>query len=152
MQVGNNSKVFEFCYIRKAAEAHILAMRRLLQPTGGLGDEVEGEAFFISDGRPQPFFDFARRCYAAVGSHVKEEEVTIIPLGVMQALASAGEWVYWICSFGMKKPGLRRDAIDHLGRGCCWDISKAKEKLGYVPVEDQDEVIRRSMEWGMANV
>ncbi|KAF2008155.1 NAD(P)-binding protein [Amniculicola lignicola CBS 123094] len=147
MQVGTNEKLFEFLYVGKAAEAHVLALHALLDGQGL--SSVAGEAFFVSDGVPQPFFDFARKCYAAAGSPVKPEEVTSIPLGVMQVMASVGEWLYFIFTFGMKTPALRRDGIDHLNKGCCWSIDKAKKMLGYEPVRDQDEMIAQSMEWAM---
>jgi sterol-4alpha-carboxylate 3-dehydrogenase (decarboxylating) len=150
MQVGQNKKLFEFLYVRKAAEAHILAMRALLDFSKA--DGVAGEAFFVSDGRPEPFWDFARRCYAAAGSPVASKEVTTIPLFVMQAMASVGEWAYWIFTLGTMGPQVRRANIDHLDRGCCWSIEKAKVRLGYQPVEDQDAAIKRSMEWALANL
>jgi sterol-4alpha-carboxylate 3-dehydrogenase (decarboxylating) len=149
MQIGQNKKLFEFVYVASAAEAHILAARALLNPKTAVG--VAGEALFISDGRPEPFFDFARRCYAAIGSPVAQKEVTIIPMPLMQAMASAGEWAYYIFTLGMVEPTLRRRSIDHLNKGCCWSIEKARKRLGYVPVEDQDAAIRKSMQWAVAN-
>jgi len=89
---------------------------------------------------------------AAAGSPVKPEEVTVIPMAVMQCMASAGEWAYKIFTLGTKTPGVRRVGIDHLDKGCCWSIEKAKTVLGYEPVKDQDEAIKRSMEWAMANL
>jgi sterol-4alpha-carboxylate 3-dehydrogenase (decarboxylating) len=147
MQVGNDSKVFEFLYVKKAAEAHILAMKALLHPERR--DKAGGPAFFISDGKPQKFFDFSRKFYAAAGHPVALEEVTTIPFFMMQAMASTAEWVYWVLTLGYIKPGMRRTAIDHLDSGCCWSLEKAKRALGYEPVEDQDEAIRKTMEWAM---
>jgi sterol-4alpha-carboxylate 3-dehydrogenase (decarboxylating) len=150
LQVGQNEKVFEFVYVTKAAEAHILAARALVSSETAAG--VAGEAFFISDGKPEPMFDFARRCYAAMDSPVAPSEVTVIPLPAMQVMASAGEWAYSIFTLGTKMPKLRRDAMDHLDRGCCWSIEKARQRLGYLPVADQDAAIKRSMEWAVANL
>ncbi|KAF4495925.1 pyrimidine 5 -nucleotidase [Fusarium agapanthi] len=65
-----------------------------------------GQAFFISDGRPQKFFDFSRKLYAAAGYPIALEEVTKIPFFMMQALASTAEWVYWIMTLGYIKPDL----------------------------------------------
>lgn len=147
MQVGNDTKVFEFLYVKKAAEAHILAMKALLDLE--TRDKAGGEAFFISDGKPQKFFDFSRKFYASAGHPVALEEVTKIPFFVMQAMASTAEWVYWVLTLGYVKPGMRRTAIDHLDSGCCWSLDKAKRILGYEPVADQDEAIRKTMEWAM---
>ena len=150
MQVGRNTKVFEFVYVGKAAEAHLLTLRALLDSDSAA--IVGGEAFFISDGKPQPFFDFVRKCYAATGNPVDPKDITIIPLAAMQAMASTGEWVYKIFTLGNSMPNLRRVSIDHLDRGCCWSIAKARIRLGYHPVVDQDEAIKQSMEWAMANL
>jgi sterol-4alpha-carboxylate 3-dehydrogenase (decarboxylating) len=149
MQLGPNKKVFEFVYVEKAAEAHILAACALLNPETASG--VAGEAFLVSDGRPEPFFDFARRCYAAMGSPVAPSEVTVVPMPAIQFMASAGEWAYSIFTLGTMTPKLRRVSIDHLDKGCCWSIQKAKERLGYEPVADQDAAIKRSMDWALAN-
>ncbi|KAH7006399.1 hypothetical protein EDB82DRAFT_493487 [Fusarium venenatum] len=147
MQVGNDAKLFEVVYVKKAAEAHILAMKTLLDPT--TRGQTGGEAFFISDGKPQKFFDFCRRFYAAAGNPVRPEEVTRIPLSVMQAVASSTEWLYWVLTLGMMQPGLRRISMDHLDTGCCWSLDKARKILGYEPIDDQDEVIKSTMEWAM---
>ncbi|KAL6918994.1 hypothetical protein ACHAPO_009267 [Fusarium lateritium] len=147
MQVGNDDKLFEVAYVKKAAEAHILAMKALLDPTTRV--QAGGEAFFISDGKPQKFFDFCRRFYAAAGSPVRPEEVTRIPLPVMQVMASTTEWLYWIFTLGMMQPGLRRISMDHLDTGCCWSLDKARKILGYEPIDDQDEIINSTMEWAM---
>ena len=37
---------------------------------------------------------------------------------------------------------MRSQRIKYLGGGCQWDITKAKERLGYVPVTDQDAVLK----------
>jgi sterol-4alpha-carboxylate 3-dehydrogenase (decarboxylating) len=150
MQIGANVKLFEFVYVAKAAEAHVLAARALTDPRKA--PNVAGEAFFISDGRPEPFFDFARRCYAAMGNPVAPSDVTIIPMPAMRVIASAGEWAYKILTLGTKTPKVRREGIDHLDRGACWSIDKAKQRLGYEPVTDQDAAIKKSMDWAEVNL
>ncbi|KAM0197401.1 hypothetical protein ACHAPA_001414 [Fusarium lateritium] len=150
MQVGNDTKLHEFIYVDKAAEAHILALQTLLNPQ--TADKAGGEAFFVSDGRPQYFFEFCRRLYAAAGHPVAENEITRIPMPVMKAMASTTEWIYWIFTLGYVKPSLRRIGINHLDSGWCWSLEKAKRVLGYEPVSDQDEAIKRTMEWAMATL
>ncbi|KAF5001628.1 hypothetical protein FGRMN_934 [Fusarium graminum] len=150
MQIGNDTKVFEVLYVNKAAEAHILAMQALLSLESV--DDVGGEAFFISDGRPQPLFDFNRRFYAAAGHPVARDEVTVIPLAVMQAMASTTEWIYWIFTLGTIRPSVRRVSINHLGTGCCWSLDKARKILGYEPVLDQDDAIQKTMDWAIATL
>jgi sterol-4alpha-carboxylate 3-dehydrogenase (decarboxylating) len=155
MQLGDNKKMFEFVYVESATEAHVLAAKALLRPDtasdGRRSPKVHGEAFFITDGKPQYFFDFAREAYAAAGHPVAPNEIKRMPLGVVQVMASIGEWAYWIFTFGHLAPKMRRQNIDHLDKGCHWSIEKARERLGYAPVVDQHDAIERSMKWAMAN-
>ncbi|KAM5476752.1 putative 3beta-hydroxysteroid-4alpha-carboxylate 3-dehydrogenase [Microsporum audouinii] len=150
-QIGTNSKLFEFVYVKSAANAHVLAAKSLLSTdTGRL--KVDGEAFFVTDGKPQPFFDFARKAYAAAGYPVASDQVTVIPLGVMLVMASMIEWAYYIFTLGRKRSQVTRDGIEHLDSGCHWSIDKARLRLGYAPVMEQDEAIEQTMKWAMANL
>ncbi|KAI9688929.1 MAG: hypothetical protein M1820_010210 [Bogoriella megaspora] len=154
MQLGNNMKLFEFLYIESAAEAHQLAVKALLRADrdATLSPSPDGEAYFISDGHAIPFFDFLRKCYAAAGTPVKPEEVKKIPLTLVQIMASIGEWLYRIFTWDTIKPQMRRQNIDHLDGGCHWSIEKAKERLGYQPLIDQDMAIQKTMKWAMENI
>ncbi|PVI07891.1 NAD(P)-binding protein [Periconia macrospinosa] len=158
VQIGENKRVFEVVEVRKAAEAHILAAKVLLRreensPTKGL-PKVDGEAFFISDGHPVPYWDFFRKCFAAAGAPVKPGEIQVLPLGAMKMVASIVEWFFAIFTLGYKTPEMRRQNMDHFERGCNWSLAKAKERLGYVPLTEaeQDEAIKRMMEWGLAEL
>lgn len=155
MQLGDDKKLFEFVYVKSASEAHLLAAKALLRtdttPTGRESPKVHGEAFFITDGEPRHFFDFAREAYAAAGHPVAPNEIKKMPFAVVQAMASVGEWAYWGFTLGRLTPQMRRRSIDHLNKGCHWSIEKARQRLGYAPVLDQHTAIKRSMEWAMAH-
>lgn len=155
MQLGENKKMFEFVYVKSASEAHVLAAKALLRADIAGNDKkfpkVHGEAFFITDDKPQYFFDFAREAYAAAGYPVAPNEIKKMPLAVVQAMASIGERAYWIFTLGRLTPQLRRQNIDHLDKGCHWSIEKAQQRLDYKPVMDQADAIKRSMTWAIAN-
>ncbi|KAK9368095.1 hypothetical protein V1509DRAFT_624236 [Lipomyces kononenkoae] len=138
MQVGDNKPVFEFVYVKKACEAHVLAAKRILE-----GRLVGGQAFFISDGVSLPYFDFARKLYAGAGHPVPPDQIKVMSLWFVVGLAQIGEWLYWIFTLNTKVPEMRSQRIKYLGGGCQWDLSKAKEQLGYEPVADQDVVIEQ---------
>jgi sterol-4alpha-carboxylate 3-dehydrogenase (decarboxylating) len=150
MQVGNNKRSFEFVYVENACKAHILAARALVGMTDNDTEQdagrstkgrVDGEAFFVSDGISLPYFGFARKVYAFAGHPVAEDEIKVIPHWLVLGFAILGEWVAW--AFRLKTPDVSSLGIKYLAGGCEWDISKAKERLGYKPVEDQDEVIKK---------
>lgn len=76
-QVGDNSNLWDFTYVDNVAYAHILAAENLMTPEKELkyGSAV-GEAFFITNGQPVYFWDFARGCWAAFG-HINPRTIYI---------------------------------------------------------------------------
>lgn len=138
VQLGDNKPVFEFVYVEKACEAHILAAKRILD-----GHLNGGQAFFISDGVSLPYFDFARKLYAGAGHPVPPDQIKVMPLWLVVGIAQLGEWLYWAFTFNTKFPEMRSQRMRYLAGGCHWDISKAKEQLGYEPVTDQDTILEK---------
>jgi sterol-4alpha-carboxylate 3-dehydrogenase (decarboxylating) len=120
VQIGENKRVFEVLEVRKAAEAHILAAKAVLSSENNPTKvpKVDGEAIFISDGHAVLYWDFFRKCYAAAGARVKHEEIRVIPLQLMQIMASLVEWIFAIFTLSRKTPEMRRDNMDHFERGC----------------------------------
>ncbi|KAF2179526.1 hypothetical protein K469DRAFT_301053 [Zopfia rhizophila CBS 207.26] len=114
MQIGSNDKMFEFVYVISAASTHILVTRALVLTVQG----ADGESYFVTDVSPQPFFDFFRKCYAAVGHPVAPEEVKALPFWLVRIMASVGEWAYWIFMVGMVNLKLRKQKIEHLDSRC----------------------------------
>jgi sterol-4alpha-carboxylate 3-dehydrogenase (decarboxylating) len=84
--------------------------------------------------------------YAFAGHPVAESEIKIMPYQLVLGFAILSEWAYWVFTFGRKTPDVPRLGIEYLSGGCEWDISKAKERFGYQPVEDQDAVLKRVAE------
>ncbi|KAF7871909.1 uncharacterized protein EAF02_009014 [Botrytis sinoallii] len=155
MQVGDNKRKFGFIFIESAAMAHLLAAKALVCEANidsksydgknsqkSSSGEVNGEAFFISDGVSMPYFNFARKVVAMAGHPVAENEVESIPYKLVLGFTILSEWLYWAFTFGTITPSLRQGEIEYLGLGTDWSIEKAKERLGYEPVKDQDEVLR----------
>ncbi|KAF2732256.1 NAD(P)-binding protein [Polyplosphaeria fusca] len=142
-QIGPNTNIMETVYAGNAAHAHVLLARALVSST----PDAAGQAFFITDDRPMPFFDFVRMCYAAAGHPVAAADIKIVPFWVVKTMASVGEWVYWVGTLGIVQPKMRRQDIDHLAGGCWWSLEKAQRVLRYRPVLDLDEAVRRSLEW-----
>ncbi|PMD61014.1 NAD(P)-binding protein [Hyaloscypha bicolor E] len=135
VQLGDDKLKYEFCYDGKVVEAHILAAKALLGELTSkpATKKVNGEAFFISDGISMPFFEFARKVYASAGHPVANDEIKVMPLWFMAHL-------------GTRKPELRRLDMDHFKKSVAWKIGKAKTVLGYEPVTDQDEVLKKCVE------
>jgi sterol-4alpha-carboxylate 3-dehydrogenase (decarboxylating) len=150
VQVGTNTTFRASLYVKSAASGHILAAKALL---AGIGNpqlpKVDGETFLLSDGETLPFYDFLRRCWRAAGDKTEVKDVKVIPMWIAMLMTGVIEWMYWICTLGTKEPASKREELAYLERGCWFDITKAKERLGYKPLVTVDEGIRRSMEWAL---
>ena len=80
-QVGDNLNLWDFTYVDNAAYAHVLAAENLMTPVEKLQNgSARGEAFFITNGQPVYFWDFARGCWAEFG-HVSSRKF-ILPMSL----------------------------------------------------------------------
>ena len=85
--------------------------------------------------------------WAAAGDKTPLEEVQAIPAWFMLGLASAVEWVYVVFTLGEKRPKmLRRFFIEYTCLQRTFSIEKARKRLGYIPVDDGDGMIRAAVE------
>ena len=154
-QVGSGQNRFDFTYVGNAASAHILASEALLneatfpsQTAAALG--VAGEAFFITNDNPMPFWDFVRAIGSAAGRSVQPQDVWIIPESVGLSMALIAEWIIWIWLFGKSRSTMTRSGIRYscLTRTYC--IDKAKTRLGYKPSVSMEDGIKRGVDWWLS--
>ena len=150
IQIGDNTKLFDWTYVGNNADAQILAARALLrshteeQPAD---HKVDGEAFVITNDEPWPFWDFTRAVGAAAGYPVKKEDVWVVPAGVMWAIVLVTEGIYWIASWGNRQPRFTRAKVKYMTIHRYFDITKAKTRLGYVPRVSMEEGIQKTVQW-----
>ena len=147
-QIGNNTNLFDITYVGNAAEAHILAAKALLRdplPTGDL--KVDGEAFFITNGDPRPFWDVARMYATAAGCPVKKEEIKVVPVWLAFFMAGVMEWLYWIFTLGTKQPIMNRRGLSYTIMQRTFSIEKARKRLGYEPKVSLEEGMKRGALW-----
>ncbi|BFZ58547.1 erg26, C-3 sterol dehydrogenase [Savitreella phatthalungensis] len=145
-QVGDNTNLFDFTYIGNAADAHVLAACKLL----GLGSKdvaskgaVAGEAFFITNGTPIPFWNFPRALYAEL-NHV-DKSYLVIPKSLAWYLAVGSELFAWLTGKG--EASFTRFRVQFTCANRYYNIAKAQERLGYVPRVGMREGVRRSLEY-----
>ncbi|EIW79981.1 hypothetical protein CONPUDRAFT_126428 [Coniophora puteana RWD-64-598 SS2] len=142
IQLGNNQNLFDWTYIGNAAKAHLLAADRLSldHPKFRL---VAGQAFFITNGDPRPWWEFPRLLWKTGGYSIPEK-TTVIPRYAAYIIAMFTELVGWLSE---KRPSLTRMSVLY----CCtsrWcDISKARHALDYNPDISLEEGARISVDW-----
>jgi sterol-4alpha-carboxylate 3-dehydrogenase (decarboxylating) len=108
IQVGDNSKLFDWTYVGNMAYAQVLAARILLRSRVELHPDdrkVDGEAFVITNDSPWPFWTFVRAMGAAAGYPTNKKDVYTIPAGLMWIFVLVTEWLcgytgalHWVLS------------------------------------------------------
>lgn len=147
-QVGSNENLFDFTYVGNVAHAHLLAVQALLHthniiPTIPLDTErVDGEVFFITNGQPTYFWDFARTVWHEAGDRLPVNKVWVLGEGVAWAIGAVLENVFWIMG---KTPNLDRAKVRYSCMTKYHNIDKARQRLGYQPIVDLHEGIKRGV-------
>jgi sterol-4alpha-carboxylate 3-dehydrogenase (decarboxylating) len=148
-QLGPNENLFDFTYVRNIAHAHLLAAVGLLT-TSKLNitpldtEKIDGEAFFITNDSPVYFWDFARRVWGEGGDTVavNPAKIWVLSTGFALMIATIAELVLGI--FG-KTPNLDRPKVRLSVMTRYYNISKAKQRLGYYPIVKLEDGIRKGV-------
>ncbi|KAF2822385.1 NAD(P)-binding protein [Ophiobolus disseminans] len=144
-QIGPNKLVHD-------CPAHVLAAKTLLHPGSSRAD---GQEFFISDGKPMRFWDYAHTLWAEAGdanwAPAGPHKVIQISFWPVLFVAGCFEWAFWICTFGLVRPGANRMAYQFMKTRCWFDIGEARRVLGYEPMFGTEEGLRRTVMWFKEN-
>ncbi|KAF2185777.1 hydroxysteroid dehydrogenase [Zopfia rhizophila CBS 207.26] len=153
LQVGDGKNMYDWTYVGNTAHAHILAAKALLRidlakpPTPeDEAKRVDGEAFVITNDEPWPFWEFIRTVGATAGYPVKKEEIWVVPAWLFYAIAVVAEWSVWAISLGRRESHMNREMVKYLTMTRTFDITKAKERLGYRPQVGVREGIQRAVD------
>ena len=154
-QLGDNTNLFDFTFVRNVAHAHVLAAQKLLGSSGtetvNNEGKVDGEAFVITNDEPWHFWTFTRAVYAAAGDKTKPEQIWVIPAAVGLIIAGIIEWLVFIFSLGSKTANFTRAKIRYSTITRTFNIEKAKSRLGYEPIVKVSDGIMEGVEWFQKN-
>ncbi|CAF9923016.1 MAG: hypothetical protein GOMPHAMPRED_002712 [Gomphillus americanus] len=149
-QIGDGKNRWDFTYVGNAADAHILAAETLVQEANSKSDahyRVAGEAFFITNGEPRSFWQFAREIGSAAGYPTAMESVYTIPAPLGLLIGSLSDWMAWAFSLGQRRAKIGRFEINLSRLTRTYRIDKAEKQLSYKPRISLDEGIRCSGLW-----
>lgn len=149
IQLGNNSAKIDLLYVGNSADAHILAAEALykMHADTPYRERVDGEAFFVTNDEPYPFWDFARAVWRAAGDQSDPGRVWVIPRTIGLIMATIVEWIFWLVFWGTKEPKLTRRKVKHTCMNRTFCIDKARSRLGYVPKVSMKEGIEKGVKW-----
>ena len=130
-----NDKLSDFTYVDNLVDALLLADERLLPDS-----PVAGQAYFITNGEPMPFFDFVKRFLRELGL---PKILAAVPYPLAYAVAAVKEGIDTLRGGTLHaEGGMSRFAVRYMVRHHYFDITKARRDLGYVPRIDIAEGIR----------
>ncbi|KAL6711862.1 erg26, C-3 sterol dehydrogenase [Coniothyrium glycines] len=149
-QVGDNENMFDFTYVENVAHGHVLALRALQHTHKNLStipldhERVDGEAFFVTNGEPTYFWDFARAVWHEAGDRLPLSSVWHLSSDTAWTIGAVLEWLFWVLG---KKPNLTRAQVKYSSMSKYHNISKARQRLGYEPIVSLGEGIRRGVQY-----
>ena len=134
--VGSGNILFHPVYISDVIEGMELC---------GICKNVSGEVFYLGSERPLKLKDFLE--YAALALGVRLPKVKI-PVWIAESCAFIMEYA---CPIVKIKAPITRRNLEFFTRDKSYDISKAKQLLGYKPKVDYKEGIKRTIDWYRSN-
>ena len=133
VQVGMRDWLSDYTYVDNLADAVVLADDALK------AGRACGEAYFITNGEPIPFWEFVRKVAARLGWPPIRWR---IPRAIPYGLAAAKETLDSMRGIrGAPEDGMSRFAIRYLCTHHYFSIDKARRELGYEPRVSIDEGI-----------
>jgi sterol-4alpha-carboxylate 3-dehydrogenase (decarboxylating) len=109
--------------------------------------QVAGQAFFITNGEPVYFWDYARSLFYRFDKHYGTESYKKRPIvmnnTVGLVLAHAAEWWGWLTG---KQPAFTVYRVKLVCKHKWHNIEKARRVLGYEPIVPLDEGMQRTVD------
>ncbi|MBB64532.1 MAG: 3-beta hydroxysteroid dehydrogenase [Waddliaceae bacterium] len=132
--IGKDNPLVDTVYIDNAAEAHLNALDRLTP-----GSRICGKSYFISQGEPIGIKDW-------VNSLLLAAKVPPVQKSIPYSVAYGAAYFFETLYKGLrieKDPPLTRFLVQQLAKEHWFDISAAREELGYQPKVSIEEGMRR---------
>lgn len=149
-RVGDGKALTSFLSVTNAASAHILAAKALMDPSRANG-RVDGQAFNITDGRPDPFWRHVELTWSAALGRDVSTEMWTIPMWLAAMVFWFVQWAYCLFTLGkVETPtSWSRTALVHCTCEHTYSMEKALRVLGYNPGWNYERDIRESVAWEM---
>jgi nucleoside-diphosphate-sugar epimerase len=136
VQVGDGTNKVDVTYVENAADAHLLAADRL-----GAGSPVNGQAYFISQGAPVILWPWINLILERLGLPPVRRTISH---SAARTVGAAMEMAYTVLPL-RGEPRMTRFLADQLATSHYFDISKARQDLGYAPRIGTEEGLDRTI-------
>lgn len=136
--VGHGRNRVDTTYVDNAAYAHLLAAEKL-----GDRPALSGRVYFISQDDPMILWDMVNAILAAADLPPVERSVS---LKTARRAGRALEWLYALLGLPGEPP-MTRFVAEELATAHWFDLTAAREDLGYRPQVSTEEGLRRLRRW-----
>lgn len=138
VQLGSNLNLFDVTYAGNVAYAHVLAAEKLLKDP----EPISGKKFFITNDSPIYFWSFAKAIW-------RHDGYEVTPRLVIPKLLAVG--LGYMSQYASKLLGKDPTFTAFRVRTACatryYDISRAKEALGYTPKWTLEDAIKLTLKY-----
>jgi 2-alkyl-3-oxoalkanoate reductase len=134
LQVGDGRNRIDITYVENLADAHMLASDRL-----AAGSAAAGRAFFISQGEPVNAWRFVRDLLSRLGLAAPTRAISY----PRAWLLGAGCELAWALLRRKSPPPMTRFLAAQLAKSHYYDLSAARQVLGYSPRVSTPEGLER---------
>ncbi len=137
--VGDGANLMDTVHVSNAAEAHVLALKKLLDNDFG----AAGRAYFITDGEPIACWTWISQILTAAKLSVPSKQISLrnaYRIGaILEAIYRAG---------GIRsEPPMTRFVALQLGVDHYFSIQSARDRLGYNPQVNRLQELERISPW-----
>jgi nucleoside-diphosphate-sugar epimerase len=137
-RVGGGHNLVDIIYVENAADAHLLALDRLAEP-----DPVGGKAYFLSQGEPVNCWSWIDEILSLAGLPPVGRSVPY-PLA---RLAGGMLETIWRLTGRTDEPPMTRFLAAQLAQDHYFDLTRARNDLGYEPRISTFDGMRHLAEW-----
>ena len=138
IQVGDGKNLVDMTYVDNAALAHIAAAETLRN-----SQRANGKAYFISDGNPVELWTW-------ISNLLKQLDIPPVTRKISYRTAYAAgalmEMIYKGLQFS-GEPTMTRFVAGQLAHSHYFNISAARNDLGYSPVISPEDALEKTVEW-----
>lgn len=138
-QLGDNLNLFDITYVSNVAYAHVLAAQKISDPK--TSDKIAGEEFLVTNDSPIYFWSVGR-CVWRYDGLVNSGSI-VIPKNLGIVIGYVSEFVSKLLG---KEPTLTPFRVKTSCAVRYYNIAKAKTILGYEPLINIEEGIKRTLE------
>ncbi|HET6416587.1 MAG TPA: NAD-dependent epimerase/dehydratase family protein [Polyangiales bacterium] len=133
--IGYPGALHDHIYIDNLVDAEIRIAKRLVA-----GSPVCGKAYFVTDGRPLPLFEFMRPLIEGMGYKVPKLDIPYRPV-----LAFLRLWQYLHFRIGLPAPFFSPHEIRKLAISHCASSAAAERDFDYRPIVSPDDAMARCL-------